>query len=172
MHRSLRAFTLLELMLAVGIMGLMLAVTTVSFRSKWHAEQGRRGAQRVAVAWLKARSMAWREGREWQVAWESGGSRLHAMPVARETTDVVASEDALEDGAEDPRAFTVDLGKSIRLLSDDREGDPSTVHFLSNGRTREASVRVVDSQGTIWRVRTDWAGIPVMEAVKTVEKKP
>jgi prepilin-type N-terminal cleavage/methylation domain-containing protein len=172
MEAPARAFTLLELMLAVGIVGLMLAVTTVSFRGKWQAEQGRRGAQRVAVAWLKARSMAWREGREWVVAWESGGSRLHAMPVIQETEDSAASEEAAEDGAEDPRAFTVDLDKSIRLLSDDREGEPSVVHFLANGRAGQASVRVMDSQGAVWRVKTDWAGVPIMETVKSVENKP
>lgn len=155
-------------MLAVSVLGLIFTATTVSLRGKWRAEQARRGAQCVAVTWRKARSLAWREGREWVVTWDPGHAQLQAMPLAmaeqwEETTD----DDA--EAADEAPAFTVDLGRDLRLVCDPSGEELASVHFLPNGRVPHASVRVADPHGTVWRVRTDWTGAPVMEAAKAVE---
>ena len=165
------AFTLLEIMLAIGIVGLILTVVTVSFRGKWQAEQGRRGAQKVMLAWQKARSYAWREGREWVVLWDEKEFQLRAMPLEMmeeldfegEKKGDVQSE---ETAGSSTLAFHVMFESNINLLPEENEEKVAVAHFLPNKRVRPASVLVKGPKGDLWRIKTDWDGLPIMEQIK------
>jgi len=127
-----------------------------SLRGTWKAEHGRREAQKVTLAWMKARSYAWREGREWTMTYDSTEALLHVAPSDISTVD--------SDGdAETSLAFTLDLDPRVRLLSEQQEDELEPVRFLPNGRVQHASLLVVGAGGDAWRVKTDWSGRPLME---------
>jgi len=149
-------FTLLEILLVVGILGLIFTSMVFSLRGAWKAEHGRREAQKVTLAWMKARSYAWREGREWTMTYDSTEALLHVAPSDISTVD--------SDGdAETSLAFTLDLDPRVRLLSEQQEDELEPVRFLPNGRVQHASLLVVGAGGDAWRVKTDWSGRPLME---------
>ena len=168
--RGRSAFTLLEVMLAIGILVLILTATTMSLSGRWQAEQGRRGAQKVMLAWQKARSYAWREGREWIVKWDEKESQLRAMPLEMaEELDFKAEKkgeiQSEETTGSSTLAFHVTFDHHINLLPEENEEKVAVVHFLANKRVRPASVLVEGPKGDLWRIRTDWDGEPILEQI-------
>ncbi len=143
LHAPLSAFSLLEVMLALTIMGMIFTAATVSLRGRWRTEQARRAAGRVALACAEARSHAWREGREWLVLWNARESSLLSCP-ASDTSPASARITALD--------------RSLRL-------DAPDLHFLPNGRAEPMSWIVQGPHGDAWRIRIQWDGSPVLEAV-------
>ncbi len=158
-----RAFTLFEIMVALSILSLIFTAVVVSLRSKWQVEQGRRGAQKVALVWLKARSYAWREGREWVVTWDARRSQLDAAPLETTENDrsVGGSVDHLTK--ELSSGFSVGLDPKIRLLPEFKDEELPAVHFLPNGRVLYTSLLVKGPKGDTWRVKINWDGTPTME---------
>ncbi len=157
------AFTLFEMMMAIAVLALVFTAVTVSFRSKWQAEGARRGAQRLALAWLKARSFAWREGREWVIVWNGERAEVHAQAV-EDASGAEADGGGQEPGRVD-HSFTVALGPAIRLVPERDQDALPPMRFLPNGRVCHLSLLVVGANGDAWRVRTDWDGKPVLEKV-------
>ncbi len=162
------AFTLFEMMLAISVLALIFTAVTVSFHGKWRAEETRRGAQRFALAWLKTRSLAWREGREWTMVWDGEHSEIHAAPV--ESPSISGTQDGVSTDEGSPRSFSVQLGSGIGLVSEKDQQALPTIRFFSNGRVRHVSLLVVGKKGDAWRVRSEWDGRPILE--KAAEELP
>jgi type II secretory pathway pseudopilin PulG len=154
------AFTLIEVMLAVGIMALVLTTATVSLRSKWRAEQTRRAAQQVSLMWLKTQSQAWREGREWVMSWDSKSFQLTSTPFT--SAEEVEAETTSSDSGQPAASFHATLDRSIEIFSEGADEESISVHFLPNGRVRHTSLLVKGPKDS-WRVRGNWAGHPILE---------
>jgi len=163
------AFTLLEITLAVAILGLLFTAVIVSFRSSWNADQTKRGARQVELAWNRARSYAWRDGREWTVTWEDKSTELRAMPSEVFTAAAAAAESPDPEGAAPASAassslqFSTQLDEELSLMAESEDPGANVVQFLPNGRVRHASVLVVGPGGDAWRIRTSWSGSTVTE---------
>ena len=156
-----RAFTLFEMMAAIAVLALVFTAVTVSLRGKWRAEEARRGAQRLALAWVKARSYAWREGREWVVVWDKERGVVRGSPATiRE--EAGSNEESAKDSASE-QGFSFDLGKGVQVLEEQAEGENPPVRFFANGRVTPASVVVAAPGKPRWHVWMDWDGKPFLE---------
>ncbi len=155
------AFTLFEMMLAISVLALIFTAVVVSFHGKWRAEETRRGAQKLVLAWLKTRSLAWREGREWTMVWDGEHSKIHAAPV--DSAAVSGTQDGVSTDEGSLRSFSVNLGSGIGLVSEKDQQALPTIRFFSNGRVRHVSLLVVGNKGDAWRVRSEWDGRPILE---------
>ncbi len=159
-----RAFTLVEVMLAVVILGLLVTAVSVSLRSKWQAEQSRRVAQQMVVTWMKTHSKAWRDGVEWVVTVDETNSVIAANPVA--STEIQKDSDR-EGNSSSPIFLQFD--KKVIVAPEGRE-ELKPVHFYPDGRASQSSVLVIGPDGNAWRVKTDWTGQPSMEKAVTPPK--
>lgn len=156
-QRADRGFTLFEMMMAIAVLALVFTAVTVSLRGKWRVEEARRGAQRLALAWVKARSHAWREGREWIVEWDASRGMVRGMPlpISQEGEGV---DERLSPG------FSFEVGRGLQVFSEGvAEEEVPPVHFFANQRVTTASVVVTAPGRPRWRVRMDWDGRPVLE---------
>lgn len=157
-RKKYHAFTLIEIMLAVAILALVFTAVTVSVRSKWRTEQARRCAQKIAVAWMRVRSHALKEGKEWLMIWDAKQSQLRAGP-----REMMEEGQIPEDS--DSKIFNVELDPKIILLPDASDHELPEFRFLSNGRVSHMSILVQGPDHDVWRVKTDWSGTPVTEMV-------
>ncbi len=167
--RNCHAYTLIEMMFALVILGFIFTATVVSLRGKWQTEYARRGAQQIKMAWLKARSQAWRDGREWVVEWDAKASQFHAKAMEKPEINHGAAAE-VHDAIVGLATFDVKIDSLLRISSEVEENETGAVHFFPNKRVRHASLLVTGPKGDVWRVKMDWAGLPVMEQV-TLKKK-
>ncbi|MFZ4695277.1 MAG: pilus assembly FimT family protein [Verrucomicrobiia bacterium] len=157
--RTCAAFTLFEMMMAIAVLALVFTAVTVSLRGKWRAEEARRGAQRLALAWSKARSHAQREGRDWEVAWEAEKAKIHGFPAVQPGGE----GGGVSSGEEKGRDFEFEVGRSLRLASGKTGVELAPARFFANGRAAPCVV-VVSAPGTpSWQVRMEWDARPVIE---------
>jgi Tfp pilus assembly protein FimT len=152
------AFTLLEIMMVVGIIILITSTVTFSVRERWAAEQARRSAQKIVLACMRAKSTAWREGREWELSIDPKASRLVATPV--EVLESQNSKEVISEESED--AISTDLDPKVTIFPES-EGELEPMRFLPNGRVRSESLIVKGPKGDSCRVSMDWVGNPILE---------
>lgn len=139
-------FSLLELMLAVSILLLIVTASAVSLRSRWKGDRVERAAQRAEIAVLKARSRAWREGREWRLAWNPGDSRLRVEPAA--------SPD---------QGWSLAVDRDLRVSDLDGGMRVAPMHFFADGRAEASAWHLSGEDGEVWTLRLDWDGTPTVE---------
>jgi prepilin-type N-terminal cleavage/methylation domain-containing protein len=162
MKRGQRGFTLLEIMLAIGILMLLVGVVTLSLREKWERDQTKRSAQRILLVFMKAQSRAIREGREWLVVWDKNAAQFKAMPAVNFQQD----QEGVQPAESVPDlSFDFGIDKTVKVTTEKEEEGAPTSHFYGNGRGRSPSLLVTGVKKDVWRIRLDYLGRPVLEFV-------
>ncbi|MDD2708246.1 MAG: type II secretion system protein [Verrucomicrobiae bacterium] len=169
---SKRGFTLLEIMLAVGILGLMMSVSLISFRAKWQAEQSQRVARQMSILWLKTRSAAWRDGEDWLLRWDGNRRVWESRPVRQWDELEASAEEGAGDKAEPAavaRRFELEVDRRVvfNMEAEPSEGEWMNVRFYANGRADPAAFLFRGQDGQWWRFWTGWDGMPSMEPVRS-----
>ena len=166
MKKGRQGFSLLEVMIAIALMMLIVMAVSVPMRERWEKEQTRRSAQRIMLMWMKTQSRAFREGREWVVAWNPETSELLAMPASEFDQNSDETEKSLPVQAQETDLnFNMSIDRQVRLMGEEKEEEIPVMRFLGNGRARFASILVAGPKKDIWRVKMDWSGRPSMEFV-------
>jgi len=173
------AFTLIELLLVVAILGVAAAVTLPSFVRSMRGNRLRTAAQTVVMAGRYARSMAVLQQREMAVTFDLAGGAISvagsgAAPARKEDEDTGQDVPAPPPTAEEfggearqSRAHATGEGRLSRKLDRvsidwvELEDGPvvneglCTVVYHTNGRCTPYTVRIVDEEGSWVTVEVD-----------------
>jgi prepilin-type N-terminal cleavage/methylation domain-containing protein len=138
--RSQKGFTAVEMMVAVAIMGITMAVAIPTFRVIAGGSVLVGGAERLAAQFKLARQMAVSQGVPYIVVWDADNSSV----------DIVRDEDA--DGEPDddePNQGALTLPVQLHLSNPDTLGfDEDYVTLLANGSASESGTLIVgDTRG-------------------------
>jgi prepilin-type N-terminal cleavage/methylation domain-containing protein len=117
------AFTLMEMMLVLAIMGIILAVSLPTINSYYGGIRARAGADTVRAAWMQARLRAMEEGRAYRFAILPGESAFRVAPDdARFWAG--GEEPAAEEGQAPPLIMASNLPRGVVFTTADEGVSP------------------------------------------------
>jgi prepilin-type N-terminal cleavage/methylation domain-containing protein len=172
-----RAFTLIEIMIVVGIIAVVLAMGMPGFVQTVRKEPLRKAVSDIVEACSTARAQAILKGVPAEVTIHAADGRITVAQVktnnvgqaethAQSTTDLNASEVSAEP------IFSARLHVNIAItllyvnLKDQMEAEQTRVHFYSNGTSDEFTI-VLQAGSSIRKISLECVtGLPAVEAIR------
>ena len=148
-------FTLIEIMMVVGILGMVLVMGMPAFIQSIRKDPLRQSVSDIETACSKAREAAILRGSPVELVIRAEGGQLTVVPTHDDNTgQTAASEEALGQSAEpstDKAAsqspvFSARLNENVAVtllyvnLKDQMEAEESRVHFYPNGTSDEFTI--------------------------------
>jgi prepilin-type N-terminal cleavage/methylation domain-containing protein len=155
-------FTLIEIMVVVGILGMVLAMAMPAFIQSIRKDPLRQAVSDIEEACSKARWGAIMRGSPMELVIRAEGGQLNVVPARDDNAEqTAASVEALEQPAEpspDKAAsqspvFSARLNENVAVtllyvnLKDQMEADETRVHFYPNGTSDEFTMIVQAGNG-------------------------
>lgn len=154
---SRRAFTLIEIMVVVGVLAIVLAMGVPPFVRMMRKDSLRQAVSDIEEACGKARAEAILHGVPTEVVLRAADGQLTVAQVPDSPTGkTVAGEESSEqptDGAARPPVFSARLHEDIAVtllyvnLKNRMEAEESHVHFYPNGTSDEFTIILQGAQG-------------------------
>ena len=174
-----RAFTLIEIMVAIGIMGVVLAMAMPAIYRTIRQDGIRKATSDIMEGCTQARAMAILQGSaaELVIRSDDGSIQVQSLPPESSGTGHEPSLDWTSNGEPPPARFTSKFGSSIpdsvaiQMLDvnfrDHMELGEAHVHFYSNGTSDEFTIVLRDEDGGMRKISLDViTGLPSMETIK------
>ena len=155
-------FTLIEIMMVVGILGMVLAMGMPAFVQSIRRDPLRQAVSDIEEACSKARAAAILRGSPVELVIRAEGGQLNVVPARDDNAEqTAASVEALEQPAErspDKAAsqspvFSARLNENVAVtllyvnLKDQMEAEETRVHFYPNGTSDEFTMIVQAGNG-------------------------
>jgi len=155
-------FTLIEIMMVVGILGMVLAMGMPAFVQSIRRDPLRQAVSDIEKACSKAREAAILRGSPVELVIRAEGGQLNVVPARDDNAEqTAASVEALEQPAEPPPdkaasqspVFSARLNENVAVtllyvnLKDQMEAEETRVHFYPNGTSDEFTMIVQAGNG-------------------------
>lgn len=140
-RRSRRAFTLIELMIVVALMGVMMAVGVPAFIRARHSEGFRKAVNDVVEACNEARALAILRGEPMEVVIVAEDGQIRVQPATVRTSTAVAVADGPPVGDPAPPPRRAFKAPEPRQIPDDVAVELLDVNFVNHMNLPEAHVR-------------------------------
>jgi len=155
-------FTLIEIMVVVGILGMVLAMAMQAFIQSIRKDPLRQAVSDIEEACSKARAAAILRGSPVELVIRAEGGQLNVVPARDDNAEqTAASVEALEQPAEpspdkaasQSQVFSARLNENVAVtllyvnLKDQMEADETRVHFYPNGTSDEFTMIVQAGNG-------------------------
>ena len=152
--RSRGAFTLIEIMVVVGILGIVLAMGVPPFVRILQKDSLRQAVSDITEACGKARAQAILQGSPTEVVIRADGQLTVASVPDTKGEPASASEEPVAD-ANDPQSakFSARLREDVAVtllyvnLKDQMKAEASRIHFYPNGTSDELTIVLQTDRG-------------------------
>lgn len=168
-----RAFTLLEIMIVVGIMGIMLTIGVPIVYKVWHRDPINQAVKDTVEVLSNARARAILQGREMDVVFHpkenrleirgAGGTEASKGPVTAGLSTSVGSGTS----AHLPDKVLIELLDINKLSHDFRDDDEAVIRFFPDGTCDELSLVLVSDQNQRREITLE-----ITTALASVENDP
>ena len=154
---SRRAFTLIEIMVVVGVLAIVLAMGVPPFIRMMRKDSLRQAVSDIEEACSKARAEAILHGVPTEVVLRAADGQVTVAPVpdspTGKTVGGAESSEQPADAATRPTVFSARLREDIAVtllyvnLKNRMEAEESRVHFYPNGTSDEFTIVLQGAQG-------------------------
>ena len=156
-------FTLIEIMMVVGILGMVLAMGMPAFIRSIRRDPLRQAVSDIEEACSKARAAAILRGSPAELVIRAEGGQLNVVPAREDSAEQTAAsvealgqpaEPSADKAASQSPVFSARLNENIAVtllyvnLKDQMEAEETRVHFYPNGTSDEFIMIVQAGNGT------------------------
>jgi len=156
-------FTLIEIMMVVGILGMVLAMGMPAFIRSIRRDPLRQAVSDIEEACSKARAAAILRGSPAELVIRAEGGQLNVVPAREDSAEQTAAsvealgqpaEPSADKAASQSPVFSARLNENIAVtllyvnLKDQMEAEETRVHFYPNGTSDEFTMIVQAGNGT------------------------
>ncbi len=155
-------FTLIEIMMVVGILGMVLAMGMPAFIRSIRRDPLRQAVSDIEEACSKARAAAILRGSPAELVIRAEGGQLNVVPAREDSAEQTAAsvealgqpaEPSADKAASQSPVFSARLNENVAVtllyvnLKDQMEAEETRVHFYANGTSDEFTMIVQAGNG-------------------------
>jgi prepilin-type N-terminal cleavage/methylation domain-containing protein len=159
----LGGFTLIEIMMVVGILGMVLAMGMPAFIQSIRRDPLRQAVSDIEEACSKARAAAILRGSPAELVIRAEGGQLNVVPARDDSAEQTAAsveapgqpaEPSADKAASQSPVFSARLNENVAVtllyvnLKDQMEAEETRVHFYPNGTSDEFTMILQAGNGT------------------------